>query len=493
MQAQLPSCLPATKFREVSPLLSYAMCPVVQLMQQHRLGGRQPLHRPPQAPPPLDAPGKCGEGGERRSQARWHSSRGRTLETVRTRLLTCSQHGIGESCRFPGCRHLDHENHSSNVKRMHMALAGARLEQKGAAGAKKQHSTLAWLSQPTWRFSAPTRASASPKRGRFVLDSGDVDVARVQAASRHLKRLAAQASANLQAPPVCKPSPAPRHENQGMRATPLTSQAVLLGPAEAPLWFDPASLQPVVTGSDWDTAATEAWLWGLRLELTSAEFKSDLLANPLRNGTLLWDLACTLTAVSPRSALEVPLPDHPLHSRRPSNLHQARILINAAMRYLGLHDPKCEGGCKELLQSKNGQCTNPASMLTTHPSQKCTPCLSESSKGGVRGHTASGQQPSRHIHKPSNDFLDSTRGGIVCAISSHTHNLYGGPFNKMELKRASARSALLSYDERLAMIVEDVMQGQRMWELLTHVRVAWEAHVDQQEGVCMHACSVNVF
>ena len=120
-------------------------------------------------------------------------------------------------------------------------------------------------------------------------------------------------------------------------------------PAEAPLRFDSSTGQPVVGLADWNERASRDWLRSLRLEVSEAEEAAPLLQNPLRNGTLLRDLARTLRqragGVRDRAAGGAP-------ARLPRTLGQARIVVAGALRALGMHAPHCRSSASDELTTQ---------------------------------------------------------------------------------------------------------------------------------------------
>jgi hypothetical protein len=210
-----------------------------------------------------------------------------------------------------------------------------------------------------------------------------------------------------------------------------------------------------VSVSEIDAAATEAWLQGLRLEMTAAESSSDLLDNPLRNGTLWWDLMRTLAAVIPLSTRDEVTLAHPLQGRRPCNLQQARTLINAALWGLGVRDAsRKERAHGAGWQSNSTEAARFTLNSVVPVSQRNAEGISAQSDCGI-------------------NFYQSSVAQVSCKPYSSSLRI---------VRHSQASGNSIPYDERLAMVVEDIMQGKCVWELLTHVRVTWHEHAAQQKG-----------
>jgi hypothetical protein len=224
------------------------------------------------------------------------------------------------------------------------------------------------------------------------------------------------------------------------------------GPAVAPLRFDPGSGQPVIGLADWDKRDTCSWLLQLRLEVTADEERAPLLSNPLRNGLLFHDLACTLLLLKNAA--------HDTHGRKlppaakpPMTLTEARRLLLQAFTLLGLRG------------RSRVHVGNPRSHLAGVPH--------DSSE--IRAVAWSISPPQSGSNRCPGETPTPRCGSNV--VSCHAQGI-----------RKRTQSLMVDqgkYEARLMVVVESLLQGQGQlaWAVLTHVRVAWQSELARDAGM----------
>lgn len=298
----------------------------------------------------------------------------------------------------------------------------------------------AWLPQQLWQAVPPARHARSASPAQQLPDRSP-SIAALKATAARMRQHARQATEHSNVHPM---TPAERDdcEASGTTATGRPDRCTM----------DPISPRPseahvsASSGEDshWDKRACVVWLRGLRLELTEAEMHAELLDNPLRNGTLLWALSHTLTALAAREvrgeAKQAGRGPSPIGHRVPRTLQQARTLIHAAL---------------VRLQVVAAQAPTPReSVWRANAAEKAI-----ARQGGSFGQTGGLRR----------------RFGPACTASA-----------QHAPRCCCAASALApcsaSLDNADATVVERILQSTAIWGLLSQIRAAWEHLLASQSG-----------